>query len=290
MLLSSLVVLGTCVDLHSHLDKESREDASFGVALGTASSIIALFFILVHYNFITLSSSSSSSNNSSSNNNNNNSNVGGGNRSTTTTITSGGWLELSSSFLLIMLWIIGLAILTRDQGIGATLSGTKCGRRNTKDKRGIHFFDDSSCSVVIQREVIDETALVGLLDDDQINVSSLDSADLNDLGIADIPTMIIEETIACTALGRQVPGSNLYFAAWTAFIASLNITFRWKADQAMQFAQARTTATARQQQHTTDQYSDTEISKNNNRNKFNDNYEIDDDSESNDDEHDEDAI
>ena len=190
--LSSLVVLGTCVDFHSHLDKESREDASFGVALGTVSLIVAVFFISVHYDFITV-------------------------------CEEGGWLELSSSFFLIMLWIIGLAILTRDQGIAATLSGTKCGRRDLNRDR-VNFFDDPTCTVVMQREVVNETAS-----------GTTEAATMSP---SDVLTMVVEETIACNALGRQVPGSNLYFAAWTAFAASLNITFRWKADQAMQFAQA----------------------------------------------------
>ena len=189
---SSLVVLGTCADFHSHLDKETREDASFGVALGTVSLIVAVFFISVHYDFITV-------------------------------CEEGGWLELSSSFFLIMLWIIGLAILTRDQGIAATLSGTKCGRRDLNRDR-VDFFDDPTCTIVMEREVVNETAS--------------ETGEAATLSPSDVLTMVVEETIACNALGRQVPGSNLYFAAWTAFAASLNITFRWKADQAMQFAQA----------------------------------------------------
>ena len=31
----------------------------------------------------------------------------------------------------------------------------------------------------------------------------------------------------------------MYFAVWTAFAASINISFRWKAAQALQFAQAQ---------------------------------------------------
>jgi hypothetical protein len=36
-----------------------------------------------------------------------------------------------------------------------------------------------------------------------------------------------------------IPGSNLYFFSWAALLSSLNIVFRWKAAQAMQFAQTK---------------------------------------------------
>jgi len=38
--------------------------------------------------------------------------------------------------------------------------------------------------------------------------------------------------------GRQIPGSNLYFASWFCLLASINIPLRWKTAQALQFAQA----------------------------------------------------
>ena len=47
------------------------------------------------------------------------------------------------------------------------------------------------------------------------------------------------EEIPCSDLPRQVPGSNLYWSVWVCFLASLNVSFRWKAAQAMQFAQAQ---------------------------------------------------
>lgn len=46
--------------------------------------------------------------------------------------------------------------------------------------------------------------------------------------------------VSCTdVLDRQIPGSNLYLASWICFFASFNITLRWKAAQAIQFAQAQ---------------------------------------------------
>jgi hypothetical protein len=45
--------------------------------------------------------------------------------------------------------------------------------------------------------------------------------------------------ISCLeAESRNRPGSNLYLAVWSCMGAAINITLRWKAQQAMQFAQA----------------------------------------------------
>jgi hypothetical protein len=185
LFLSSIVVLGTSVDLHVTLNEQPQQDAAFGVALGVVSTCVALFFILVHYNFITF-------------------------------VEEGGWLELSSSFFLIMLWIIGVAILTQDQGIAATLSGTQCGR-DVRD-----FFEDPNCAIII------------------VNASSTgDDDDVVNGGIGADTGIEIVDSLECAALPRQVPGSNMYFAVWTAFAASINISFRWKAAQALQFAQAQ---------------------------------------------------
>jgi uncharacterized membrane protein len=37
----------------------------------------------------------------------------------------------------------------------------------------------------------------------------------------------------------NIPGSNLYIAVWTCLLSSLNLVARWKAQQALQFAQAQ---------------------------------------------------
>ena len=53
VLLSSLIVLGTCIDLEVRLDNEDNmDDTAFGIAMGVCTSIVAMFFILVHYDFI----------------------------------------------------------------------------------------------------------------------------------------------------------------------------------------------------------------------------------------------
>ena len=45
--------------------------------------------------------------------------------------------------------------------------------------------------------------------------------------------------VDCLDLPRQIPGSNLYFACWICMLSALNVGFRWKAAQAMKFAQAK---------------------------------------------------
>ena len=43
------------------------------------------------------------------------------------------------------------------------------------------------------------------------------------------------------SISPDVPGSNLYFSSWTCLISCLILAFRWKAAQALQFAQAQET-------------------------------------------------
>jgi hypothetical protein len=167
--LSSLVVFGTCIDMYVRLGDYERDDSSFGVALGVVSTTVAFFFILVHYDFLS-------------------------------GCEEGGWFELASSFFLIMLWTIGLAILTQDQGIAASMEGSQCSRDQIP---GL----GQNCTIV--------------------------------MWILNKEEGVLEKIVTpCTDLPRQVPGSNLYFATWTCFFASLNVTFRWKAAQALHFAQA----------------------------------------------------
>jgi hypothetical protein len=171
LFLSSIVVLGTSCDLFLYLNAEESEDSSFGVALGVGSTVLSAVFILVHYNFFPR-------------------------------IEAGGWLELSSSFFLILLWILGLSILTSAEGIAATVTGSQCGASRRE------FVTAPNCTIVVFYTEGDG--------------------------------QVVQETIPCETLPRQVPGSNLYFAIWACFLSSLNITFRWKAAQALQLAQAKT--------------------------------------------------
>ena len=56
--LSSLVVLGTSIDLHvrlrvgSEVGSRDRDDTAFGIGLGAVSTIISVFWIFTHYDFV----------------------------------------------------------------------------------------------------------------------------------------------------------------------------------------------------------------------------------------------
>ena len=106
-----------------------------------------------------------------------------------------------SSFFLIGLYIIGLAILTQDQGIAATISGSQC-LRNLDRVVTVH-----NCTIVYY--------------------------DVDSNG------NYIRSDMPCADIERQVPGSNLYLATWACFLASFNVTLRWKAAQALNLAQAQ---------------------------------------------------
>ena len=175
LFLSSLVVMGTCIDLHVRIpdNQRDRDDTSFGIALGVVSTVMSLFWIFTHYEFIP-------------------------------NVKEGGWLELSSSFFLIGIYVVGLAILTQDQGIAATTSGTQCARN-------LDELDDALLAINCT-----------------INYWAMD-----------VDGNPVLKVTPCTDLPRQVPGSNLYFAVWACFAASFNITLRWKAAQALNLAQAQ---------------------------------------------------
>lgn len=51
----------------------------------------------------------------------------------------------------------------------------------------------------------------------------------------------ITGTPDCDVEDGRVPGSNLFLSSWAAFLSSLAITVRWKAAQALRFAQAQET-------------------------------------------------
>lgn len=147
------------------------QDTDFGIAMSCVSCVISFFFLLVHYDFFPK-------------------------------CEEGGWLELSSSFFLVLLWTVGLIILTHDEGIAATVTGSQCSRDS------VDLRLPENCTVVIYEEVDGSDELVRIEQD-------------------------------CGDIPRQVPGSNLYMAVWICFFAAVNISLRWKAQQALQFAQAQ---------------------------------------------------
>jgi hypothetical protein len=94
-----------------------------------------------------------------------------------------------------------VAVLTKDEGIAATVAGSGC------KPNDLYLDGVANCTVTVEKVINDTYSFV--------------------------------EYKQCLELFRQeVPGSNLYFSLWGALLAAVNISLRWKAAQALQFAQA----------------------------------------------------
>jgi hypothetical protein len=116
----------------------------------------------------------------------------------------GGWAELFAIVGLCILWTIATAVITQESGIGATIAGSK--------------------------RLLFET-------------TKLDDNSDNDDDIDDCVVQHRNETIPCAewiALHtEEVPGSNLYLSSWISLLAAVHLVARWKAQQALHFADAR---------------------------------------------------
>jgi len=95
---SSLVTMGSAAQIHSNIVYRDRSDASFAVGCGAVSLLIALLSILMHYKIVRCCS-----------------------------IRPGGMVELTTSILLNLWWMIGVGVVTKDGGVAATITGTGTG-------------------------------------------------------------------------------------------------------------------------------------------------------------------
>jgi len=213
LFLSSCVVFGCSIHLHIRISYylDSQPDTPFAITLGLVSMIISLFHILVHYNVFT-------------DNSNNNNNTTGGSTSTMMSINiqEGGLFELLCSFFLIFIWIVGVAVLTADNGIGATMEGSECKTDfSSGETWNSQSYDiaDSNCTIILYYE--------------------------NSQG------QILNYTVPCAELPRDIPGSNLYYGVWICLLSSIDISLKWKAAQALRFASQSQTHAAAQETTTT---------------------------------------
>lgn len=83
LFLFSLIAFGSAVSMQIYFNGRNAADTAFCISLGLFSTVIALFFILVHYKFFTDCCSR---------------------------VKQGGWLELSTAFFLIVCWTIGYVL------------------------------------------------------------------------------------------------------------------------------------------------------------------------------------
>jgi hypothetical protein len=73
---SSVIILGSSANLHPKINGVYQDEASFAISLGLCSTLISLFFILVHYKFFP-------------------------------SIKHGGWPEVSTAVICLIFWTIG---------------------------------------------------------------------------------------------------------------------------------------------------------------------------------------
>lgn len=125
----------------------------------------------------------------------------------------GGWAEIGCCVPLILVWTIGTASVTREGGIGPNIVGNNCaGEVERSVTRELQEWLDNCTQALANMTFGDEKGT--LVVDAVCQIQSL-------------PT------------SENIPGSNLYFGVWFCLLSSVSIALRWKAQQALQFAQAR---------------------------------------------------
>jgi hypothetical protein len=214
------------------LHRDNVRSAVFGVAFGGFSTILALLFILTHYNLVDCCCSF---------------------------LTEGGWVEMAAILLLILLWIVGTAVLTQYGGLAATIIGSGADALRQQQQRSNPTSPSSapqaavSLEQLIQQAVSANTsvhnATVGNSSNftmESGNVSAQEECILQIQNVSYACSDIFNFTMNTTTPTyvqphpvQIIPGSNLYVAVWICLLASLNLAFRWKAQQALQFAQAQ---------------------------------------------------
>ena len=68
------------------------------------------------------------------------------------------------------------------------------------------------------------------------------------LFIEDSEGVIRNYEVKCSQLPGTIPGSNLYYSCWSCMLSSIAIAFKWKASQALRFAQAQAERQQRSEQ------------------------------------------
>jgi len=197
------------------LEHDNSRAAAFAIAFGLASTILSLGYILVHYNLIEF-------------------------------CVEGGWTELCCIVLTVLMWIVAVSFLTQDDGIGATIVGTGFREKappTVEQEDDIMEDDNNPMSMAV--EAVMEAVEDGV---DQIcflTVQNVTNVTFNCSELLDFLSMDEDDeakpptTTSPATTATAIPGSNLYLSVWTCLLGSLNLASRWKAQQALQFAQAQ---------------------------------------------------
>lgn len=176
-----MVVTGSSLDFRFKAGALYTDDAVFGFCLGLCSMLVAWGWILTHMNFVT-------------------------------TCQEGGWFEAASAWVVILVWIVNCAVLTRDGGIGSTIVGTRY-RWTTATE-----------------EALEEEYPFDLAASELLTNCSLSWTTIEDELHTTIP-------LACP-MNQGIPGSNLFLASWISLGTSINVALRWNAQRALELAQS----------------------------------------------------
>ena len=118
--------------------------------------------------------------------------------------SEGGWTELLFCAAAVLAWIVTTAVITKEGGVGSTVVGNECNIAVAEEQI-------QNCSVTYFDVAMNATRTMSCMD------------------LVDSLTDNITITL----------GSNLYVFTWLALASSIHIAFRWKAQQALHFAQAQ---------------------------------------------------
>jgi hypothetical protein len=255
--ISSMVVTGTSINMLVVLsvyegtrldDNENVRAATLGIVFGFCSSLISLWMILSHYNFIECTN-------------------------------EGGWFELLLIIVIILIWIIATAVMTTDNSIAATITGSGC-----------YYYAPApiapTSSPLVSSNVNDSTTIQNLLNliqeskrfvnntntsfDCFLSIENItyscdsfvveddnnDDSIKNNVSNGNNSSITDNDTTNLKSL-EAIPGSNLYIFLWINLLTSFHLVSRWKAQQALQFArtqqqqQLKATGTAPQNLTTT---------------------------------------
>ena len=228
--ISSMVVTGTSLNMlivlsvyeSTQLDEnENARAATLGIVFGFCSTAISFWMILSHYNFIECTN-------------------------------EGGWFELLLIIVIILIWIIATAVMTTDNSIAATITGSGC-----------YYYapvivppppsdvDTNSTPIQSMWNIIQETKqLVNGTNEtfdcflsiqnvtyscDSFVIDNGVDESTNEIGNSNITDVDNSQVQSLEA----IPGSNLYIFLWISLLTSFHLVSRWKAQQALQFAQTQ---------------------------------------------------
>ena len=130
--------------------------------------------------------------------------------------SEGGWTELLFCAAAVLAWIVTTAVITKEGGVGSTIVGNTC-------KIAVSSEQVRNCSVTFVDVAANATRTMSCMD------------------LVDSLTDNVRITL----------GSNLYIFTWLALASSIHIAFRWKAQQALHFAQAQSIKAAKRMEEQT---------------------------------------